>query len=92
MEMIPVFFPIHRNHPSSLTSSFVVMETKPSGRDAMEHPGVVGASQTWGCGIPGWVYTTHSVWDRRAAGSALLLWSLSSVEPSPQLISSSSQA
>ena len=43
VEMIPFFFRIHRNHHSSpLTSSFVVMETRPSGRDAVEHPGVGG--------------------------------------------------
>lgn len=87
--MIPFFFRVHRNHHSSLTSSFVVMETKPFRKRSS------GAS--W-CR---WVHLGHrardtGLWDARGgtahtqrAGqessrlcSPLVRWSLSSTEPS----------
>lgn len=91
--MIPFFFHIHRNHHSSrLTSSFVVMETKPLGRDVVEHPGGSGCTSSPACpgtvlgtgavGYPGGCNTPHSEWGRRAAGSALVPWCLSNPEPS----------
>lgn len=64
VEMMPFFFRICWNHHfSRLTSSFVVMETRPSGRDAVEHPFVSGCIS--GAGL--W-----DMWGGRAAGSALL--------------------
>lgn len=81
--MIPFFFHVCRNHHFSLTSSFVVMETKPSGRDVVEHPGVGGCIS--GTVLGGTrVGTTHPAAGRESGGlcSPSVLRSLSSGEPS----------